>query len=422
MVVCDSFPPNVRRWAVVCLVGLIGALAAGCALAAPAPEPVTISFIVPEFDAEHYEALLPDFAREHPEITVELRPNPYEDVENLEPESADVILVSQYLAIQFFKQGKLLSLDSLVEQDETFQPSAFYPGALDAFTYEGETWAIPYGVDMRVMYYNRELFDRYGVPYPEMGWTWDDFLERAVAIRDPDAFVFGYGPRLHLPDATAFILQHGGQLVDDPEDPTRTTFDDPLAIEALEWYARMVHDYDAAPSLNQSSHHYGGGSFGIYQGILINKVGMWMGGLSERGGLVWPVKWKMEWGMVPLPRGRLPATEADVEGYAILRSTEHPDACWEWIAWLNEQVSGRLLPARRSLAESSAYEDRVGPEVAAVTRASMAHAEIVNLEGLLQFEGALEAYEEALEAILQGFATPYEAMSEAQQAAQRAAR
>ena len=41
-----------------------------------------------------------------------------------------------------------------------------------------------------------------------------------------------------------------------------------------------------------------------------------------------------------------------VEGYAISSQTEHHDACWEWIAWLSEQVPYRQMPARRSLAAS----------------------------------------------------------------------
>jgi multiple sugar transport system substrate-binding protein len=228
-----------------------------------------------------------------------------------------------------------------------------------------------------VMYYNRDLFDQYNVPYPQIGWTWDDFLERAVALRDPDAFVFGYGPRLPPGDAVLFIYQHGGRIFDDPENPTRTTFDDPLTIEALEWYARLVHDYDAAPSLNQAAHAYGDGSYAIYEGIRTGKVGMWTGALSERGGLGWPFKWKMAWGMVPLPSDAQSWTEVVVEGYAISSGTEHYDACWEWIAWLSEQVPYRFMPARRSLAESSAYEDQVGAEVAAVARALMEHAYIL---------------------------------------------
>jgi ABC-type glycerol-3-phosphate transport system substrate-binding protein len=410
-------PTNVRRLALACLVGLIGALVVGCAQTAPPREPVTIAFAFPEDDAEHYEALLLKFSESHPQTTVELRPRTWEDMASLEAGSADVFWVSQNSAAELSQQGKILNLSSLIEQDEAFQLSTFYPGAVDALSHEGQPWAIPSGVDVVVMYYNRDLFDQYNAPYPQIGWTWDDFLERAVAIRDPDAFVFGYGPRLHLRDAWFFIYQHGGRIFDDLEDPTRVTFDDPLAIEALEWYARLVHDYDVAPSLNQSSRLWGGGSYSIYQGIRLGKVGMWMGGLSERGGLTWPFKWKMGWGMVPLPREAQSATQAWVEGYAISSSTENHDACWEWIAWLSEQVPYRLMPARRSLAESPAYEDVVGTEVALVARASMEHAVIVDVAALGQFERATEAFDDALEDILQGHATPLEAMDEAQRAA-----
>jgi multiple sugar transport system substrate-binding protein len=407
------------RWlALACLIGLLGAFAAGCGPVAPAREPVTISFAFPEVDAEHYAALAAGFAESHPQITVELLHKTGQELAALEPESADVLWVPQDAVPRMSAQDAILNLRSLIEQDEGFQLADFYEGALDALSREGETWAIPAGADVVVMYYNRDLFDEYGVPYPEAGWTWDDLLERAVALRDPDVAVFGYGPRIDLDDATYFVYQHGGRILDDLENPTRTTFDDPLTIEALDWYARMVHEYDAAPSLNQAATRFGSGSWAVHQGILQGKVGMWMGGLSERGGLVWPIQWQMAWGMVPLPNEAQSATQAIVEGYAISSSTAHHDACWAWIAWLSEQVHYRLVPARRSVAESAAYEDAVGDEVAAVARASMEHAIIINSAALSQFERAFEAYDEALRDILQGHQTPMEAMSEAQREAQ----
>jgi len=144
---------------------------------------------------------------------------------------------------------------------------------------------------------------------------------------------------------------------------------------------------------------------------------MWMGGLSERGGLVWPRKWAMGWGMVPLPSDAHSATQATVEGYAISADTENHDACWEWISWLSEQSPYRLMPARRSLAESSDYEELVGAEVAAVARASIENALIVNPMNLVQFEGIMEDFEEAMQDILQGHRTPMEAMDELQRKA-----
>lgn len=409
--------PSAMRLVWLCLAGLLVFVLPGCIPAAPAREPVTISFEFPEVDAERYEALVLKFNEKHPQITVELRPRSWQELYNREAERADALWVSQDLAAMLSTQAKIVDLRSLVEQDEGFDLGAFYPGLVDALSYEGKLWGVPYGADLVVMYYNRDLFDQYSVDYPQTGWTWDDFLERAVALRDPDAFIFGYGPRLDLNDAAFFIYQHGGRILDDLDEPTRTTFDDPLTIEALEWYARMVHDYDAAPSLNQSSHDYGGGSYAIYQGIRTGKVGMWMGGISERGGLTWPFKWTMGWGMVPLPSDAQSATQATIEGYAISADTEDYNACWEWISWLSEQAPYRLMPARRSLAESSDYEELVGAEVAAAARASIENALIVNPMNAGQFEDILDDFGEALSDILQGFTTPMEAMDELQRKA-----
>jgi ABC-type glycerol-3-phosphate transport system substrate-binding protein len=407
----DRFLSHVGRLA--CLVVLL----AGCVQARPVREPATISFAFPAVDAAHYETLVPKFAESHPQITVELRPKTWQQIYGPDAEVTDVSWVPHELAGRLSGEGKIMNLRSLIEQDEGFDLSDFYPVAVDALSHEGRIWAIPFGVDMAVIYYNRDLFDQYNAPYPQIGWTWDGFLERAVIIRDPEAFVFGYGPRLDLNDAIFFIYQHGGQIFDDLEDPRRTTFDDLLTIEALDWYARLVHAYDAACSLNQASQFFDGGSYAVYQGIRTGKVGMWMGGLSERGGQTWPFKWTMAWGIVPLPSDTQSWTEAVVEGYAISSSTEHPNACWEWITWLSEQVPYRLMPARRSLAESSAYEELVGADVAAVARASIEHAFFFNTAALGQFEGAMEALGGALRDILEGYKTPLEAMEQAQRLA-----
>ena len=121
--------------------------------------------------------------------------------------------------------------------------------------------------------------------------------------------------------------------------------------------------------------------------------------------------------MVPLPSEAQAWTEMAVEGFAISSGARHHDVCWTWIAWLSEQMPYRTMPARKSLAESSAYDDLVGAEVAAVARASMADAHILSPWAVDEFETALEAFRSALEDILQGFKTPAEAMTEAQRAA-----
>jgi multiple sugar transport system substrate-binding protein len=325
-----------------------------------------------------------------------------------------VFTVSAFALGELRQQGHILSLDPFIEQGASLDLVDFYPATVEILTSEGKLWAVPAGVDVQVMYYNQDLFDQYDVPYPEMGWTWDDFLNRALAMRDPDAGIFGYTTTTGYFDTLLFVHQHGGRIVDDLQDPTRMTFDDPLTVEALEWYARLFHVHQVAPTPQQARRAFGGGQYAFYEGLRHGKVGMWIGSLSERGGLTWPVEWFVNWGMVPPPRGAQSATAAWVEGYAISSHTQHPDACWQWILFLSEQTTYRLMPARRSLAESTAYEGRVGDEVAAVARASMENAVVVSPRIWTDYGPATRIFERAVGRILDGDATPQEAMDWAQ--------
>ena len=324
------------------------------------------------------------------------------------------------------ERGDILSLDPFVEQDRSFDLSDFYPGGVELLTIENRMWAVPSGVDPVVMFYNRDLFDQHGVPYPEIGWTWEDFLNAGISITDPDASIYGYttiGPTSNptYPDVAFFVYQHGGRLFDSLQDPTRTMFDDPLTVEALEWYARLYHEYDVAPTPQEARRAFGGGQYAIFNGLRHGQVGMWNGAFSERGGLTWPVEWFVNWGMAPLPQDVQSITQADVEGYAIHTQTQHPDACWEWIVFLSQQtlsdaqLSHRLMPARKSVAESTAYGQLVGADIAAVARVAMENAVMIDPVAFAQFEDAMDIFGEAVGEVVDENLTPQEAMEQAQQ-------
>jgi multiple sugar transport system substrate-binding protein len=404
------------KCAVICLLAIS---LLGCASLTPTPEPITISFAHLQADADLYERLASQFNEQYPHLTVELRPKGWDGLNDLGAGDADVLVGPAAILRRLWEQDGLLSLDPFIEQDRSFDLNDFYPGTVELFTAEGRVWAVPSGVDLLVMYYNQDLFDRHGVAYPDVGWAWNDFLNAGLALRDPDTGVFGYALAQVPLDPIMFIYQHGGRIFDDLQNPTRTTFDDPLTIEALEWYVKLIHEYNVAPTPDQLR-KWGSDQTAVYRGIMQGRVGMWMGSLSERGGLMWPVRWSFNWGMAPLPREAQAATMADVEGYAISSQTRHVDAAWRWIAFLSQQMGSRLMPPRKSLAESVAYEQSAGSEVATVARASIEAAVIVDQGAFVsQFEEAVEVLTEALQEIVSGNAEPRAAMERAQQQAEQ---
>jgi len=384
-------------------VGLLFCLLAvtllGCTEATPTPEPVTITLADPDSRTEYFKALVNEFSELYPHITVELRRPGNDD--------ADVFQVSPLSGRE--QQGEVLSLDPIINQDQAFDPADFYPGTMGLFRSEGKTWAIPAGVDLMVMYYNQDLLDRYNAPQPEIGWKWDDFLATALAVRDPEAEVFGYVPAPHGFDPFLFIYQHGGRLLDDLENPTHITFDDPLAIEAVEWYANLTTVHKVTPTLEQIKKFFARGRQSILQG----KVAMWMGMLSEWAELSRAQEMNLNLGVVPLPGDARSFTAAMVNAYAISAETQYPDECWQLVAFLSKQIPGNLMPARKSLVEAAAYEQLVGNEIAVAARSSMENAVLISPD-LVVFVDSLGAFIEAVEDVMAGRSTAEEAMSQLQ--------
>jgi multiple sugar transport system substrate-binding protein len=53
--------------------------------------------------------------------------------------------------------------------------------------------AIPYTLGFRAMYYNRDIFNKFGVPYPKAGLTWEDAIDLGRKLTRSDGGVQYYG-------------------------------------------------------------------------------------------------------------------------------------------------------------------------------------------------------------------------------------
>jgi ABC-type glycerol-3-phosphate transport system substrate-binding protein len=395
----------------------------------PTPEPVTIAFSCAERDQEVYERLALEFSEQYPHITVELRPRRRQGQGQVEAGEVDALIAREDTLRELHGQGELVDVQPYIETDLGLDLDDFHPGAMALFSYGGETWALPAGLDINVMYFNRDLFDQYSVPYPWPEWTWDDFLYAALAVRDPEAPVYGYVTTSSTVnpgywDALLFVSGHGGQIFDHPTEPTRTTFTDPLVVDAIDWYARLYHEHDVAPTPTEARQTLRTGAppqYAYYEGIMRGRVGMWIMSFSERGGISWPEPWEMRWGMAPVPQGEQSVAFPDGEGYAISAHTSHPEACWQWIAYLSQEMPHRLIPARKSQLESPEFVEAVGSEAAAVARASMDVASLDRPAPWVyeKFQGAFELFGQAVDKVISEDWLSREALDWAQEEADK---
>jgi len=396
---------------------LLVAMLAGCAAAVPTPDPVTITFVHPDDPTGSYEQWVAEFQEQYPYITVELESRNQVNTNSLA--DRDVFTVSSFDWPGFLASQSIRDLTGFVELDEGLDVGDFYPSALEAFRGSGRQWGVPFGVDVMMVHYNRDLFDRYSVPYPASNWDWGDFLDTALGVTDPAAEVYGYGVQ-HEGEYAIFepvmmIYQHGGRIFDSLTAPTTPTLDDPLNIEAMAFYASLMYDHGVAPTPEDARRM---GRPYPWRSVVMGNVAMWTTFYSQRGGLQWEREFDFGWGVAPMPRDAATGTLAQAEGLFISSASEHPDEAWLWLSFLSKKMAPFQIPARRSLAESDAFEQAAGADVAMAARTALTDSILVH-PAIMGFEQALEAMGEAFTMVRLGQTPPEIALVEAQQKAVR---
>lgn len=328
----------------------------------------TISFMVSGDTAElaAYQTLVTAFEAEHPQTGINLQhiPSEGEYRQRLAAgfssgEAPDVMLINYRRFGTFADQGGLEPLTDYLAGSQLIAASDFYPAALDAFQWQQDLWCIPQNVSSLVVYYNRDLFDAAGVPYPAGDWTWVDFLATAQALTrdlDGDGQIDQYGVGLepNLIRLAPFIWQNGGRLVDDQANPTRLTLDEPAALDAFLWFADLQVKHHVVPDAVAEAAETSESRF------LNGTLGMLFD--SRRGVPTYRTITSFAWDAAPLPRGRQQASILHSDGYCMAATVKDKDAAWTFIEFANSPAgqtiiaqTGRTVPSLIAVAESDAF-------------------------------------------------------------------
>ncbi len=92
--------------------------------------------------------------------------------------------------------GVLKNLDDLMERDSGFRSSDYYRGTYAYGNIRGAQYALPYETVPTLMFVNKSILEREGIPMPGKAWTWEDFLSVCRQITkdvDGDGTIDQYG-------------------------------------------------------------------------------------------------------------------------------------------------------------------------------------------------------------------------------------
>ena len=80
----------------------------------------------------------------------------------------------------FVNGDKVVSIQKYLDEDEDWKNS-FNGGILDPLTYDGEVYAIPTQQSTAIMYYNKAIFDKYGLEVPT---TYDEYVQVCDTLKE----------------------------------------------------------------------------------------------------------------------------------------------------------------------------------------------------------------------------------------------
>ena len=315
-----------------------------------------------------YERLAAEFMRRHPDIHVTALHIPGQGdyrkrlgIDFAAGTPADVVLLNYRRYGAFAAKGALEPLGPYLERSRMINERDFYAQAIEPFRWQGTITCIPQNLSSLVVYYNKDLFARAGVPPPTPDWTWDDFLHAARTLtRDTKGAgrvdQYGLGTEVSLFRVAPFIWQNGGEIVDNTQAPTRLTLDASRARDAIQWFVELQTKHHVTPDAVEEKAESSESRF------LNGRLGMFLN--SRRGVPTYRTIKGFDWDVAPLPRRHQRAGILHADAYCVPKVSKAKAAAWTFVEFANSAdgqraiaSTGRTVPSLRLLAESPAFLD-----------------------------------------------------------------
>src|SRR5574341_1002028 len=302
-----------------------------------------------------------DFSTQNPNVTVTVTVSDWDTYwEKLQTSLAggdppDVFAMDAPLYLDYQSRGVLLNLQSFMDQ-ENYDLADFYPASLQCYATDEGYFGLPRDIQPSVMYYNKDMFDAAGVPYPDESWTWDTLVEQGQKLTqdtDGDGTTDHYALWADLWDMellwASMVWQAGGEILS--EDFTHTRLGEPDAMQAWQFAHDMIFEYGIMPTPSVAEQF--GDPFESGNAAM-TPAGHWV--------VPYYSNVDFSWDVASLPMGEERASIVNSVGFVIAKDTDHPQEAWEFLKYLvgpegqtTITALGLGVPSRMSIANSPAY-------------------------------------------------------------------
>jgi multiple sugar transport system substrate-binding protein len=331
---------------------------------AKAPVTLTWAFWGSPEEATSHKMVADAFMKEHPEIKIETWNAPWSDYftkiqalwasgdPKAVPDIAFLWPTPSYAA-----QGVLENLDSYIKQSG-YDLKDYWPGLLDSAMYKGSVYGLPRDIEANILYFNKALFDKAGLKYPDDTWTWDD-LQAAVqklTVKDASGKVTQYGLAMEGGKYAKWVNQNGGAILDDYVNPSKCMMAEPKSVAAIKFFSDMMNNGYAMRDADLSQ---AGGDQAVFQA---GQAAMIIQNTSRVSGFN-TAKMNYDVTVVPIPKGGKRWNAAGGAAWVMSAKSDNKAEAWTFLQWLQSKDGGEKLytqrgeifPALQSVANSPVF-------------------------------------------------------------------
>ena len=228
----------------------------------------------------------------------------------------------------------------------------FAPGAIDAVTYDGHFVALPWTIDIRAIYYRKDILAAKGIQPPT---TWDEFRAAAKAVTGEGVYgLVSAGDAGGMHWHPTAMINNGGGLFDAEGKPSLTG---ERSMEALDFLSGLVADGSVNPSSAGYASDDARGAFCRGEAAFI----------LDSPGLPNPSAAMRGTRSASCRRSRVRHGDTGtifwVNNIMVYKQTEHPDEAMAFLKWWSENqlplwTEGHAgsLPARRAFQEDEYFQ------------------------------------------------------------------
>ncbi len=233
----------------------------------------------------------------------------------------------------------------------------FFPAFIDANSWDGLLYTLPFNKSVQVLYYSKDLLDRAGVDVPR---TMDELAEAARAVKEKTG-VHGLVASADIDTFSAFFRAFGGEWLDEKGQPA---FHGEAGVRAVNFIQEMLSE----------------GSAYLFDGYLDDEFNKGTAAMfiHSNGTIPWVRDGaSFAWGTAPVPMGDVEASTVAGLDLAIFSDASEAEqlAAWSFVKWLlSPEVNARwsvatgYIPVRQSTLETSIIKEYL--EVAPHEKAS----------------------------------------------------